>query len=93
VAGTATAALLLARLTTKPPLDAVELSVTVQTSAPDPVRDELVQESALRAAGELVVPEPLKLTMVVPLGVALLVMIIWPDAVPAASGVNRTFKL
>ncbi len=47
VAGTVTAALLLARLTLKPPLPAAEVSVTVQPSLPDPVMDLLLQESAL----------------------------------------------
>jgi sulfur carrier protein ThiS len=47
VAGTVTAALLLARLTLKPPLPAAAVSVTVQLSLPDPVIDALLQESAL----------------------------------------------
>jgi hypothetical protein len=47
VAGTVTAALLLARLTLKPPLPAAEVSVAVQPSLPDPVMDLLLQESAL----------------------------------------------
>ena len=51
VAGTVTAALLLARLTLKPPLPAAAVSVTVQLSLPDPVIDALLQESALNAAG------------------------------------------
>jgi len=47
VVGTLTAALLLARLTLKPPLPAAAVSVTVQPSLPDPVMDPLLQESAL----------------------------------------------
>jgi hypothetical protein len=54
VAGTVTAALLLARLTLKPPLPGAAVSVTVQLSLPDSVIDALLQESALNAAGTLV---------------------------------------
>lgn len=46
-AGTVTAESLLARLTTKPPLAAAVLNVTVQLSVPAPVIDPLVQLSAL----------------------------------------------
>jgi hypothetical protein len=53
VAGTVTAALLLARLTLKPPLPAAALSVTVQLSLPDPVIDALLQESALNACNSI----------------------------------------
>jgi len=49
VAGTAAAALLLARLTLKPPLPAAAVSVTVQLSLPGPVIDALLQESTLSA--------------------------------------------
>jgi hypothetical protein len=56
VAGTVTAALLLARLTVKPPLPAAAASVTVQLSLPDPVIDALLQESAPNAAEEAGVP-------------------------------------
>jgi hypothetical protein len=47
VAGTVTAALLLARLTLTPLYPAGKLRVTVQLSLPDPVMDALPQESAL----------------------------------------------
>jgi hypothetical protein len=47
VAGTVAAALLLARLTLKPPLPAPAVSVTVQLSLPDPVTVAPLQESAL----------------------------------------------
>jgi hypothetical protein len=47
VAGTVTAALLLARLTLTPLDPAGKLRVTVQLSLPDPVMDALPQESAL----------------------------------------------
>jgi hypothetical protein len=52
VPGTATAALLLARLTLRPPLGAVVLSVTVQASLPDPSMDALLQPNPLSAAAE-----------------------------------------
>ena len=47
VAGTVTAALLLARLTVRPLVPAAPVSVTVQLSLPDPVMDALLQVSAL----------------------------------------------
>jgi hypothetical protein len=50
---------LLARLTLKPPLPAAVASVTVQVSLPDPVTDELLQESALN-------PAPITPALVVP---------------------------
>lgn len=43
--GTEAAELLLARATASPPLEAAVFSVTVQVSVPEPVIDELVQES------------------------------------------------
>ena len=46
-AGTVTALLLLARLTTNPPVGAAALNVTVQLSVPAPVNDPLVQLRAL----------------------------------------------
>jgi hypothetical protein len=66
VAGTVTAALLLARLTLKPPLPAAAVSVTVQLSLPDPVMDALLQESALNDASADV-PVPVRLITAVPL--------------------------
>jgi hypothetical protein len=66
VAGTVTAALLLARLTLKPPLPAAAVSVTVQLSLPDPVIDALLQESALNAPVPAV-PVPVRLITAVPL--------------------------
>jgi hypothetical protein len=62
VAGAVTAALLLARLTLRPPLGAAAFSVTVQASVPEPVIDALLQESALNAAaGVAAMPVPLRL--------------------------------
>lgn len=74
VPGTATAASLLARLTTKPLPDAAVVSVTVQASVPDPIMDALVQESALNAAGTGV-PVPLRPITAVPLVGELLEMV------------------
>jgi hypothetical protein len=59
VAGTATAALLLARPTTRPPLAAAALKVTVQASVPAPVIIPVVHVTALSTAGSGV-PVPLK---------------------------------
>lgn len=50
VAGTVTAALLLPRFTLTGPLAATVIS-TLQTSLPEPVKEELVQENALNAGG------------------------------------------
>jgi hypothetical protein len=74
VAGTATAALLLDRLTLSPPLAAAEVSVTVQASVPDPVMDPLLQESALNSVG-VEVPVPLRTITAVPLVEELLLML------------------
>ena len=57
VAGTVTAALLLAKPTLRPLLPAAELSVTVQVSFPAPVTDALLQARALNAA-DAAVPVP-----------------------------------
>jgi hypothetical protein len=59
--GTETAVLLLARLTTKPPVAAAEFRVTVQASVPDPVMEEFVQEMALNTG----TPVPVRPTEVV----------------------------
>jgi hypothetical protein len=53
LAGTTTAALLLATLTANPPLGAAAFSVTVQLSVPAPVIDPLAQVEALNT-GKLV---------------------------------------
>lgn len=77
VAGTVTAVLLLARLTTRPPLAAAPFRVTVQVSVPDPVMEELLQESALNAAvpDGAAVPVPLSPITAVALVEELLVMV------------------
>jgi len=61
--GTATAALLLARLTTNPPLAAAPVRLTVHVSVPAPDIEELAHESPLNAAGTGV-PIPLRPMMV-----------------------------
>jgi hypothetical protein len=92
VAGTVTAALLLDRLTMRPPLDAVDVSVTVQASVPAPVIEALLQESELKAAGTAV-PVPLRpITAVAPVE-ELLLTVSWPVAAPATVGSNWIFKL
>ena len=61
-AGTVTAALVLDRLTLRPPLGAAAVSVTEQASVPDPAMDALLQKSALNAAaGVAAMPVPLRL--------------------------------
>ena len=65
VAGTVTAALLLARLTVRPPLPAAAVNVTVQLSLPDSVIDALLQENALNVAGTAV-PVAVELFTVIP---------------------------
>jgi hypothetical protein len=66
VAGTTTAALLLAKDTLNPPLPAGPLSVTVQASLPAPVMVALLQDSALKVAATAV-PVPVRPITVVPL--------------------------
>jgi len=61
-AGTETAESLLERLRLTPPLVAAELSVTVQASVPDPVKEFWPQAMALRElCGGVLVPVPLRL--------------------------------
>jgi hypothetical protein len=88
VAGSVTAALLLERLTLRPPVCAAAVEVTVQASLAEPVKEALVQETALRAA--TATPVPLRLTVFVVLVDALLVMANWPVTAPAAVGSNFT---
>ncbi len=73
VAGTVTAALLLERVTTIPPVGAVPLRVTVQASVPAAVNEPLAQEREESAAVET--PVPLRLTTAVGLVVELLTMV------------------
>ena len=94
VAGADTDALLLDKLTLKPPTGAAPLIVTVQASVPDPVMDALLQETALSctALWSSATPVPLRLMSVV-LAEASLVMVTWLVAVPTAAGSKLTFKL
>jgi hypothetical protein len=66
VAGTVTTALLLAKLTVKPPVPAAAVSVTVQLSLPAAGIDALLQESALNAAEEAGVAVTAGLSAAVP---------------------------
>jgi len=84
VDGTATAVLLLARLTDSPPLLAAAFNVTEQVSVTAPTIEPLVQLSALNTG----TPVPLKLTDVELPDVELLVMVNWPAAGPVATGLN-----
>jgi hypothetical protein len=87
VAGTLTAALLLARFTFSPPVGAAASRVTLQASVPDPVMDALLQESALNTAVVAVAPVPLRLTTIVGLPqLSLLVMLNCPVTAPMAVG-------
>ena len=83
-AGTFTFVLLLASAMTTPPLGAEPDNVSLQESANDPTMDELMQESAL-SVGDVLVPLPARLTACVP---ALLAMLNWPVAEPAAVGLK-----
>ena len=88
-AGTVTAALLLARPTTNPPLPAAPFSVTVQVSVPAPVIEPDVQLNAFSAT----TPLPLRLmTVDVPLE-ELLVKVNEPVAAPPAVGSNCTVRV
>ena len=94
VAGTATAELLLERLTLSPPLPAAVLRFTMQASAPDPVIESLVQESALSVPGAAVaVPVPLRLITADGLEVELLVKVSAPVAAPVEVGSKLTVSV
>ena len=94
-AGTTTAALLLDRLTLSPPLAAAELSLTVQSSVPDPVLELLSQERSLNAGdgGAFVIPVPFKLMTTLLLVETSLVTMRFPVAVPGLAGLNCTSTL
>jgi hypothetical protein len=84
LAGTTTAVLLLARVTTIPPEGAKPFSVTVQASVPAPVIEALPQESDFKLAS----PVPLRVTVVEAPVEELLAIAIWPVAVPEVVGSN-----
>jgi len=85
-AGTDTAELLEERLTVNPPSGAAPFRLTVQLSVPEPVIEELEQESELSVA----MPVPLRAMVAVPPDEALLEMFSDPDAAPALVGSNCT---
>lgn len=92
--GTVTAELLLDRLTASPPLGAAAVSVTVHASVPNPVMVALLQDRVLSAAGPvLVAPVPFRVITDVEAAEEPLAIVNCPVAVPAAAGVNCTFKL
>lgn len=86
-AGTVTAALLLDRLTTVPPLGAAGLTVTVHESVPGAMNALFAQVSELGTDATTAAPVPLKLTTAAP-PLALLVIVSWPVVAPEAAGVN-----
>jgi hypothetical protein len=88
-AGTVTAVLLLARVTTSPPVGATALSVTVHASVPAAENDIVVQVSELSAPA-VVSPVPLRLIVAVGFVVALLVIRTVPVSAPAVVGSNVT---
>jgi hypothetical protein len=94
VLGTVTAELLLDRFTVNPSLDAGAVSVTVQTSVPDPVKAPLLQYSVLNAVETVpVVPVPLRAITGVPSIEESVAIVSCPVAVPAAAGLNCTLRL
>lgn len=88
-AGTFTALLLLVRATLMPPLGAVPLRVTVQSSVPDPVMDAVLHEITLTEGG-VVVPVPFKVTTAVVFVEELLLIVSCPAAGPVVVGSNCT---
>jgi hypothetical protein len=87
--GTATAVLLLARLTANPPDAAAAFNDTVQLSVPVPDIELLVQVSPVNTG----TPVPLRpMTVVVPVE-ELLLMVSVPVAVPASVGSNCTVNV
>lgn len=94
VAGTATDPLLLDKFTGNPLLAAAPFSATVQLSVAAPVSDELAQFSELsEIVGVASIPVPSRpITMLAPFD-ALLAIVNWPVAAPAAVGENVTFTL
>lgn len=82
--GVITALLLLESATVWPPVGAVELSVKVQGSVPEPVNELLLQVRPL-TVGAIAVPVPLSDTEAVE---ALLEIVSWPVTEPALVGSN-----
>src|SRR5579863_4632570 len=88
-AGTATALLLLARLTTSPPLGAAPLNEAAQATAPAPVKLDELHEIALRAT----VPVPFRLTVAVLPVEEVLSIVTVPVIAPPALGSNSTLRV
>jgi hypothetical protein len=90
-AGTVTAALLLVRLTPRPPLPAAALSVTVQLSVSAPVIDVSLHDTPFKtptaAAEKVCIPVPFSCT-VAALADALVATVNSPVAAPALAGLN-----
>jgi hypothetical protein len=93
LAGTATAASLLSRLTFNPPDGALPFNVTVQPSVAAPVSEELTQLSDFRVGRSNIVPVPLRPIVMDPLLDALLAIFSCPVAVPVVLGSNCTFNV
>jgi hypothetical protein len=90
--GTATAASLLPRATTRPPVGAAAVSDTEQESVPADAYELVAQLIALSAAVE-VAPVPLRLTVAVLPAAALLVMVNCPLALPDVAGSKFTVRV
>ena len=88
-AGTATLVLLLARLTTNPPVGAAAFSVNVQPSVPVPVIEPVLQLIAVSTG----TPVPVRPTVEVAPVEELLLMISVPAAEPDAAGSNCTVNV
>lgn len=86
--GTETAALLLLKETVKPGWLAAAVSVTVQASVPEPVRELLLQLRLLRLPLFFACPWPLRCTFCEPPRMSALVNRSVPLAVPVEAGVN-----
>jgi hypothetical protein len=82
-AGVVTDALLLVKVTAKPPVAAGVFRVTVQMSVPAPVMEAVAQEIAVRTG----VPVPVRL-IAAGLVLELLATVSWPVAAPAVAGSN-----
>ena len=95
VTGKTIAALLLARLTVKPPLGAAALRVMVQASVPNPVIVSVAHDRAVTDGVGVVAVEavPVSWTTVVGCSAASLLTVTCPEVVPAAEGLKRTCRL
>jgi hypothetical protein len=85
-AGTATAALLLTRLTVCPVVRAAPLKLTEHETEAGPTMALLLQASPLKTG----IPVPLRLTVALGHEGALLTMVTVPDAVPLLAGLKET---